>query len=218
MRGNLSLVMILICLLALSAIGSCSNEGSRSEPLTFVYECDDDYVFVVRIEGTDAWLFLPGRTVKLSHVPSGSGAKYTDGSVTFWSKGEEALLEVEGEEQRSCRNNRSAAIWEHAKLNGVDFRAIGNEPGWHLEISAGLEKIVFVTDYGESCYEFPFVDPAVDNEVGTAVYRVSYGEHELEVLLEGTSCRDTMSGEEFETAVKVVLDGKEYHGCGRALH
>ncbi|MCK4351572.1 MAG: MliC family protein, partial [Candidatus Krumholzibacteria bacterium] len=90
MKGNLSIILISICVLALSAVCSCANskqqEGTRS---TFVYECGDDYVFVVRIEGEAAWLFLPGQTIKLPHVPSGSGAKYSNGSVTFWSKGEE---------------------------------------------------------------------------------------------------------------------------------
>jgi len=28
-------------------------------------------------------------------------------------------------------------IWVDAKLRGVYFRAVGNEPGWNLEISAG---------------------------------------------------------------------------------
>jgi uncharacterized membrane protein len=38
------------------------------------------------------------------------------------------------------------------------------------------------------------------------------------VMLEGRRCRDSMNGEEFDTAVKVVSDGKELRGCGRALH
>lgn len=66
--------------------------------------------------------------------------------------------------------------------------------------------------------QVPFAEPEVDNEARIAVYRVSSGDHELVVLLEGTGCRDTMSGEEFETAVTVNLNGREYHGCGRALH
>ncbi len=219
MKGNPSIILISICVLALFTVCSCANDKQQEwTGDTFVYECDNDYVFVARIEGETAWLFLPGSTVQLPHVRSGSGAKYSDGSVTFWSRGEEAMLEVEGEEKRTCRNNRAKAIWEHAKLNGVDFRAIGNEPGWHLEISAGLESIVFVTDYGENRYEFPFVEPTVNNEAGTAVYSVSTGDHEFEILLVGGDCRDTMSGEEFETAVKVILDGKKYYGCGRALH
>jgi uncharacterized membrane protein/membrane-bound inhibitor of C-type lysozyme len=193
-------------------------KAEQTEPQTFVFECSEGYSFVARIEGERAWLFLPGKTIPLPHMPAASGAKYSDGVTTFWSKGEEARLEIEGEQPRICTNNRAKAIWEHAKLNGVDFRAVGNEPGWHLEVSSGLESIVLVADYGESRYEFPFVQPLVDDETCRTEYRTSSGDHELTIVLERAGCHDSMSGEEFETAVTVVLDGTEYRGCGRALH
>ena len=43
------------------------------------------------------------------------------------------------------------------------------------------------------------------------------GVHEP-VLLQALPCFDTMSGDGFETTVTVKLDGREFHGCGRALH
>ncbi len=39
------------------------------------------------------------------------------------------------------------SVWHRAKLRGVAFRAIGQEPGWLLEITNGTE-ILLVTDYG----------------------------------------------------------------------
>ena len=221
---------IILCLLA--AVIGCGDRGKdqerakeeavqeavNAEPQTFYYECDDGYSFVARIEGERIWLFLPGSTIPLQHVQAASGAKYSDDVNTFWSKGEEARLELKGEEPRTCTNNRAKAIWEHAKLSGVDFRAVGNEPGWHLEISSGMKSIVFVTDYGESRYEFPFVAPLVDEENDRTEYRTGSGVHELKIVLECCDCRDSMSGEAFETNVTVTLDGREYRGCGRALH
>lgn len=38
------------------------------------------------------------------------------------------------------------------------------------------------------------------------------------VQIEGTACRDSMSGERFESTVTVTLNGKSYRGCGHALH
>ena len=38
-------------------------------------------------------------------------------------------------------------VWHEAKLRGVLFRAIGQEPGWLLEITDGSE-ILLVTGYG----------------------------------------------------------------------
>jgi len=188
-----------------------------AEAQTFVYECGEDYSFVARIEGRKAWLFLPDRTVPLPQIPSGSGAKFSDGQITFWSRGEDALVILGEQEQYSCRNNRIHAIWEHAKLNGVSFRAVGNEPGWHLEITM-QERIVLVTDYGESRLEFAVPEPDTDQRARTTTYRIQDGEHDLTILIEGRSCQDTMSGEEFEAAVTVTLDGRTLSGCGRALH
>ena len=94
---------------------------------TFVYECPDDFSFVARTEAGKAWLFLPGNTIDLPLVPSASGKKYSNGNDTFWSKGEEALIETGNNKHAGCRNNRAKAIWEHARLNGVDFRALGKQ-------------------------------------------------------------------------------------------
>ncbi len=225
-------VLVCVVLCALVAVGGCGDKGKEGEetkgtegqevagvePQTFVYECDGDYHFVARIEGERVWLFLPGRTIPLPHEPSASGAKYSDGVNTFWSKDEKARLELEGEEPRTCTNNPAKAVWEHAKLNGVDFRAVGNEPGWHLEISSGMQSILFVTDYGEKRYEFPYVNPLIDEEAGRTEYRTGSGDHELKIVLDCGTCRDTMSDEVYETTVMLTLDGTEYRGCGRALH
>ena len=188
-----------------------------TQTATYVCECDDGSTFVTRIEGGKAWLFLTSGTVSLPHVPSGSGAKYSDGKITFWTKGEETMLEAEEGPRRHCRNNRSQAIWEDAKFRGVDFRAVGNEPGWNLEISAGSE-IVYVGDYGQIEYRFPTPDPVKNRDARRTTYTVEGEGHDLLIVLEGRRCQDTMSGEEFDITVMVVLDGKEFRGCGRALH
>ncbi len=190
---------------------------ATSRATTYVYECSAKRDFVVRTKGETAWLFLPSQTVRLSQVPSASGAKYSDGLVTLWIKSEEAMLEHGGEIRRNCRNNRAMAIWEDAKLRGVDFRAVGNEPGWNLEISAGGE-VVFIGDYGQTEYRFSTSDRSVDQDGRRTTYTVDDGNHEVVIVLEGRRCQDTMSGESFDTTVTVRLDGDSYAGCGRALH
>jgi membrane-bound inhibitor of C-type lysozyme len=193
------------------------KQQDQSAAETYVYECSDGYSFVARIEGEKAWLFLPEKTISLPHVPSGSGAKYSEDQITYRSKGDEALLEIGSEKHTKCKNNRVMAIWEDAKLRGVDFRAIGNEPGWNLEIMMS-DKIVFVGNYGQNRYEFITTGPSTDQQTRTTVYKVQNDKHEMSVIIIGRRCRDTMSGEAFETTVTVILDGKQYRGCGKALH
>ncbi|KPJ94437.1 MAG: hypothetical protein AMS18_03710 [Gemmatimonas sp. SG8_17] len=127
-----------------------------------------------------------------------------------------AELELSESGVKVCVNNRRRAIWEHAKLNGADFRAVGNEPGWHMEIHH--DGIVLVADYGSATYRFATPEPIEDRALHHTTYETANDSHSLRVLLEGGGCSDTMSGEEFEVAVTVTLDEKTYRGCGRALH
>lgn len=191
----------------------CASAGPR----TLVYECPDGFEAVVRLETDHAWLFLPGRTAELPRVPSGSGIHYADGTLRFWGKGEEARFEIDGTTHRGCRNNPRRAVWEHAKLNGADFRAVGNEPGWYLEISEGA-GILLVTDYGQNQYRFEHAELTERPLERTSIYRANTDGHALELVLRAEPCRDSMSGEAFETRVTVYLDHRTLHGCGRALH
>lgn len=194
-----------------------SQEQDQADARTYVYECSDGYVFIARHQNEKVWLFLPEKTISLPHVRSGSGAKYREGQITYWNKGPEALLEVGNENHLKCKNNRSKAIWEDAKFRGVDFRAVGNEPGWYLEIIE-RERVVFVGDYGQERYAFITAAPSIDQQERTTVYTVQNDKHELSVMIVGRRCSDTMSGEVFETSVTVILDDKKYRGCGKALH
>jgi uncharacterized membrane protein len=201
--------------------GHPENQGEAAPApavgFTFVFECPDDYDFVVRLKGDTAWLFLPGQTVALPRMRTASGTKYSDAGITFWSRGEEARLELGDTTIHSCQNNRAQALWEDAKLRGVSFRAVGQEPGWHLEITDG-QQIRLVTAYGAQPYTFPTPVPVVNQASATTRYVTEHSGHELLVLIEGKRCYDTMSGEAFAVTVTLRLDGREYRGCGRPLH
>ena len=71
-------------------------------PRVLAYECEE-LSFRVEVTKERAVLFLPGKSLELPAVPAASGAKYSDGSTTWWSRGDEALLTLEGVEQRGCR-------------------------------------------------------------------------------------------------------------------
>jgi putative lipoprotein len=190
----------------------------RPPPTTakaFAYDCDG-FAFTVRIEEDRAQVFLPDRSLTLARVPAASGAKYRDGATVFWSKGDEALLEVDDATYRNCSSNPGRAVWENAKLRGVDFRALGNEPGWYAEIDDG-ERITIVTGYGQTRVRTPAPAPEIDPQAARTTYRVRTEAHDLTIPIEEKECRDTMSGEGFSSTVAVVLDGRQYRGCGRAL-
>lgn len=212
----------LLVTIVLISFASCvptrpGQSSSDDAAQTFVYECPGDYSFVARVETDKAWLFLPGNTLKLTRQASASENQYSNDSTVFRREGDEATLETGTGSHSGCRNNRAKAIWEHAKLNGVDFRATGNEPGWYMEISNKTD-ILLVTDYGQNTFRFESSTIASDPHSKTTVFNAHNVKDRVEVVITGKPCTDSMSGEAFPATVSVLINNREYPGCGRALH
>jgi uncharacterized membrane protein len=180
---------------------------------TYVFVCGEQATYTVRVSGFEAWVFHPQGTLKLPAVPTGTGEKYADGAFELWIEGEQAQIGETGSNLQRCQNDPRRAIWEQAKLDGADFRAVGNEPGWNLEIQAG-SRIVLVTDYGASRVERPLPQPAVDRASRTTRWDADG----LILEITGRPCRDSMSGESYESTVLVTWGEQILQGCGRALH
>jgi uncharacterized membrane protein len=60
--------------------------------------------------------------------------------------------------------------------------------------------------------------PVVEQDARKTIYKVLDDRHDLQVLIVGRPCSDTMSGEQFDTTVAVLLDNKKYRDCVMALH
>lgn len=180
---------------------------------TYVLVCDDQTAYTVHVGDAEASVFHPRGTLRLPALPAETAARYSNGIFDLWIEGQRARLGEVGRELQRCRNDRRRAVWEKAKLAGVDFRAVGNEPGWHLEIVAG-GRIVLVADYGATRIERPLPQPMVDSDARTTRWEAG----DLVVEVSGRPCRDSMSGESFESTVTVTWGSQILRGCGRALH
>jgi membrane-bound inhibitor of C-type lysozyme len=201
----------------LTPLGRDAMDKERATEQTFVFECSDGFRFTARTAENTLWLFLPKQAIQVPRVRSGSGTKYASDKISFWNRGEVALLETETGSHQNCVNNATQAVWEHAKLEGVDFRATGNDPGWYMEITLG-DEIVLVTDYGKSAYRFKTPEPDIDPTARKTTYRTEDGQRRLVVELEGKRCQDSIIDHSFEVTVRVKLDERQLHGCGKALH
>ena len=191
--------------------------------LTTVYHCGEEgarFEIVTRTGPGEIALWLPpqfGRPyLVLGQTRATSGARYEGDGVLLWAKDTEAWLEVGGADQGRCRADPRRSTWEHAKLSGVDFRAVGHQPGWTLEIRKGRQLRFSYGDQSEVTTTCPA--PVSDNSLRQTIYEATDGEHLLTVLLEGAPCRDRLSGEQFSTRVEVTLDRRTFQGCGRPLH
>ena len=84
---------------------AASNSQASLNSQTVRYECAAGEKFAIQFTPDMlAFLTLPdGRRVQVDQAESASGAKYTDGSVTYWSKGRDATLEFDGKTLDGCR-------------------------------------------------------------------------------------------------------------------
>jgi putative lipoprotein len=154
---------------------------------------------------------MPERALTLPHVEAASGARYSNGAVTFWNKGREASLEMSGRKQ-TCRERREP--WQEAADRGVDFRAIGQEPGWFLEID-NEKQIRFVYDYAEHELVAPVPSPRVKGT--STVYEATVNAEHLRVAIDESRCSDAMSGEVFPRSVVVTIGARTLRGCGKDI-
>ena len=75
---------------------ACSGGDAAIEHIEALYDSDDKSATVV----------FAGKTYVLPLTPSGSGARYSNGSITWWTKGQEALWQMdENFVLRDCRQD-----------------------------------------------------------------------------------------------------------------
>jgi membrane-bound inhibitor of C-type lysozyme len=83
--------------LVIAAIWSCSQANVRAEQKWLSFRCPDGQTVMAQFhlpEDRFVDVRFAGRELRLPHVISGSGARYSDGKTTFWNKGRSVLMEV----------------------------------------------------------------------------------------------------------------------------
>lgn len=110
---------------------------------------------------------------------------------------------------------KTSPVWDEARKRGVAFRAVGNEPGWWVEVTDTDPPVIRAElDYGERKVEvtkamgisstFGFGGKTAD---GTDVLLRIYRE----------ACSDDMSGAAFDARAEFTVGAKTYRGCGSWL-
>jgi putative lipoprotein len=98
------------------------------------------------------------------------------------------------------------------------FHAVGQEPGWLLDVVPGRE-IRYVGDYGDTRVTTPAPTPTVDAD-GTITYRAQTDgtpARSLTVIIRPTPCQDARSGAPYSHTVTVRLGEREVRGCGKSV-
>jgi len=87
--------------LALAACGT--TPAHRGGPRTD-WRCDGGAAFSIRFQGTSAEVFAGGQLYNLPAAQSGSGSRYSNGSVEYWEhQGQATLNGARGGPYANCR-------------------------------------------------------------------------------------------------------------------
>jgi len=89
--------------------------------------------------------------------------------------------------------------------------ARGNEPFWSVEV----RDATTIFRQADEPAEIVLGSAESVASEGSVVYVASGDGHELELLIAGHSCRDSMSGEFFAYAVRATFDDRKLLGCAR---
>jgi uncharacterized membrane protein len=214
------------CLLLMGYVSTYAMEPDREDPDktdVYLYSCDgEDKSIIVTIRNDNGFLFSYQASQAMQRDPGsndfrGEDVVYQPYSQPDLAPGQTAGITIKGRELQDCKNNPRAAVWEAAKLRGVDYRAIGQEPAWQLEISAEY-GFLLILGYAADKLRFPYAEPLVDQAQKITRYTSSLQGKPIDITIKGQQCRDTMSGEAFSSRVEVTWQNKSLVGCGRALH
>ena len=94
----------LAALAALLALTACATATTPGGPRAD-WRCDGGAAFSMRLNNAgNAEVFAGGQVYSLPGVQTGSGTRYTNGSVEYWERGDEATLNgAHGGPYNNCR-------------------------------------------------------------------------------------------------------------------
>ena len=176
--------------------------------------CDQPRYATRRVP-TSSWLaseykLPPGSLEALAASPQITLQEVSCGGALWASLGAR-LIEID--------SNRALAPWDGVFFELArdrDFRALGQEPGWQLEIRKGAEMRL-TYDYGAGTAVTPAARVQIDPTSGTRTYHAVTEANDLRVVIVPVACADTMSGRAFAATVSVTLNGRTLRGCGEEL-
>ena len=158
-------------------------------------------------------LSINGSRRQLPQASSASGARYADAAGNeFWNKGDDATLTLDGA-AHECHVTDDVSPWDAARDRGVVFRAVGNEPGWLVEVEGGDAPVLRAQlDMGARTVEAGPVARTADGFSGTAADGAP-----VVLKATGDGCVDDMSGQSFPASAELSVGEERFKGCGAFL-
>lgn len=126
------------------------------------------------------------------------------------------ITEVEEDKGPNALDSSFTALLQKKRAEGFDFVALGQEPGWSLDLDSG--NLIRFTSYAMPAINSPWIVPITKDN--TTTYTTSTESATMEISIVQGSCADVMSGQLYTHAVTVRIkrgadkDFKTFKGCG----
>lgn len=214
MKKAIILILVIVAILC-----SCAKKPKLESSLmpkipsdnVFVFECDKDEYYTVHYQDDFAFLYHGYDMYKLPRAISADGARYSDGTNEFWNKGDMAMITIGDTYYQNCQLVDPQDI--KIKIPADYFWGMSNDPLWSLSIYNSEIAVFFHKN--DKTYRFNS-STCTDSGEGEKMYIAQSKDHEVKVIITEMQCFDKKSDQTFPYKVKLILDGKEYSGCGNA--
>jgi len=109
--------------------------------------------------------------------------------------------------------------WALARERGMAFRAVGNEPGWSVEVQKSHSPTLFVAlDYNQRHLQVPDSSISSDQAKGLITFSgLAKNGTPVQLRIHRGQCQDNMSGHKFAASAQLSVGAEKYKGCGRFL-
>lgn len=180
------------------------------------WQCSPDQDLVTSHPENELRLWSAHGAWRLAPAVVASGARYQRGDLSFWNRGDEAI--VEGPRGRlECHAHMQRQALTRSERPGVMFFARGNEPDWAVSLASDRPELEVTLGYGSQRQTLPYQVTTLDNGEGRVILSSGRGDSPFELRIEGRACFDNMSGEPFPARVTLTLNGEQYQGCGQGI-
>ncbi|WP_240454089.1 MliC family protein [Halomonas sp. NO4] len=180
------------------------------------WRCTPAQDLVSAVTEEDLRLWSAHGAYRLSPAVVASGSRYQQGDLSFWAKGDEAMVES-ANGRLDCTAELSRDALTRRQRPGVMFHGRGNEPGWTVSLAHDEPELSLVLDYGEREATLPYRVTEMDNGAGRVTLASGRADRPFTLELEAKACFDSMSGQPFPARVTLTIDGETYRGCGQGI-
>lgn len=200
-----------------TALAACTTQFQLEQPEIDLgpsghYMCGDTPVATLTGEDHVARVNINGFSYATITSQTIYGLRYENLAahpvLSFWDKGDTAVLELDGKMFPPCQKVKNPAT-EEIK----NYRAIGNDPAWHLTIHNG--QLVFNQNYREKLVSAEL--PAARLTPEGQSYVLKTGTQDMVVSIAHKACKDTLTLRYYPDQVRILMQGKEMKGCGNEI-